>query len=173
MVWQMSDRRKKVIQPGEPGVLTDALRREIAEVQKRYPTQQAALLPAMLAVQRQVGYISSKAIVELADLLELSAASVLDALSFYSHLFREPVGRHVVVVCRGLSCELCGAAELLSALKRKLSIAEHGTTGDKRFTLIAEECLGACERAPYLLIDEDAYGPVRAEDLDSILSQYK
>lgn len=172
MVWDAIDRRDAIISADEAPVLTDALREAIFNLRDRYPTREATLLPAMLLVQREFGCVSPKAVMELAEMLDMPAASVLDAMSFYSHLFSHPVGRHVIVVCRGLSCELCGAEELLSALKQKLAIEEHQTTADGRFTIIAEECLGACERAAYLLIDDDMHGPVRADRLDDILDAY-
>ncbi|NLX06526.1 MAG: NAD(P)H-dependent oxidoreductase subunit E [Phycisphaerae bacterium] len=172
MGWKALNRREKQVGPGDGPVLTEGLRGRIAEFRRQYPTNQSALLPTLLAVQEEAGYVSERAVEEVAAALELAPATVMDTLSFYSHLWRGPKGRHVVMVCRGLSCEVCGGEDLLGELKRKLKIGEHETTADGRFTLITEECMGACEKAPYMLVDGDGYGPVRKDELDGILSRY-
>jgi len=172
MVWSTLDRRTSQARPEESAVLSKELRRQIELAAERYPVKRGALLPALHLVQKYCGHISDRAMVELAGLLEISPSEVLDALTCYSHLHRQPLGRHMILVCRGLACEVCGSGELLAALKQKLGIDEDQTTLDGRFTLKAEECMGACDKAPYLTVDWESYGPVKIDQLETILSKY-
>jgi NADH-quinone oxidoreductase subunit E len=98
----------------------------------------------------------------------------LDAVAtFYSFIFRRPVGRHVILVCDSISCWVMGYNPLLDVLKTKFEISFGETTADKRFTLLPISCLGACDRAPAMMVDEDLYGPVTPELMDGILGKYK
>ncbi len=153
-------------------VLTDELRRQIAEELGHYPSKQAGLLSALRMVQAKYRHVSQQAIEEIAELLEITPAEVLDGMTCYSHFWTHSQDRHTLMVCRGLGCEVCGGSELLETLKKKLGIEEHQTTPDGRFTLLTEECMGACEKAPYMLIDFEQHGPVRLKELDRILEKY-
>ncbi len=172
MVWDVLNRRKEVVRPDEPPAITETARDEIQKIIKKFPTTRAALLPALHEIQETNGYISTQAMIEIAEILQIPPADVFDTMSLYNHLSPRPKGRYMIMVCRGITCDICGAANLLETLKKKFGIEEHETTADGKFTLMAEDCLGGCEKAPYLLINEDAYGPVRPEDLDQILSNY-
>jgi NADH-quinone oxidoreductase subunit E len=171
MVWEALDRRH-ASGAGPDKVLTDELRQQIAEEFTHYPSKQATLLSALRAVQNKYRHVSRQAMEEIAQVLEITPAEVLDCMTCYSHFWSQPQGRHLVMVCRGLGCEVCGGSELLEALKKKLGVNEHQTTPDGRFTLLTEECMGACEKAPYMLIDFEQVGPVRLEELDRILEKY-
>jgi NADH-quinone oxidoreductase subunit E len=98
----------------------------------------------------------------------------LDAVAtFYSFIFRKPVGRHVVQICDSMVCWTTGYNFLYGHLKQKLGVDFGETTPDNRFTLLPVSCLGACDRAPAILVDEDLYGPVMPESIDSILDKYE
>ena len=135
----------------------------------RYPSKRAALLPALHVVQETYGYISHRAMRDVAGLLEIAQADVLDTVSFYTHFWQEKKGAKVIVACRGLSCELMGAKEVNKAICDYLGIGEHETTPDGRYSFVTEECLGACEYAPCLLINEKLHKCVRPEDIPVLL----
>jgi NADH-quinone oxidoreductase subunit E len=168
MVWEAKNRLESTVTDDKP-VLAKKLRSEIEELFKRYPSKRAALLPALHKVQGELGYLSDAAIIEIAELLELAPAEVLDTASFYDMYTRQERGRHLIGVCESLSCELCGCEDLLHALKEKLGIEPGQTTEDKKFTLITMQCLGACDFAPAMLVDETLYKTVSVEQLDEIL----
>ncbi|MBN1844331.1 MAG: NADH-quinone oxidoreductase subunit NuoE [Sedimentisphaerales bacterium] len=168
MVWQAETRQAPLTPPEEPA-LDDKLRRQIRAMFKQYPTKRAVLLPALHRIQQQHRCLSPQALAEVAELLELSPAEVMDTASFYDMYSTTPRGRHVIGVCESLSCELCGGGELLTALRDKLGVEPGQTTADGKFTLITMQCLGACDFAPAVLIDETLYKCVTTEQLDEIL----
>ncbi|UCD75847.1 MAG: NAD(P)H-dependent oxidoreductase subunit E, partial [Phycisphaerales bacterium] len=115
------------------------------------------------------GYIPHQAMIEIAVFLELQPADVLDTASFYEEFHTEPVGKHIIAVCQSVACEICGHEVLLDHLRRRLGIEPHQTTDDGKFTLLALECLGACDGAPCALIDDDRYDNLTIPRLDEIL----
>jgi NADH-quinone oxidoreductase subunit E len=106
---------------------------------------------------------------DIAELLEIPPADVLDTVSFYTHFWQHEKGTKLIVACRGLSCELMGAKEVNKAICEYLGINEHETTADLRYSFVTEECLGACEYAPCLLINEKLHKCVRPEDIPALL----
>ena len=136
-------------------VLDADLRKAIQACLPRYPTKQAATLPALHLVNERLGYVPPQAVVEVAELLELAPAQVQDALSFYGFFKQDkPQGRYRVWVCRSVVCAACGGEELLSYFSEKLGIKPGETTPDGRVTLEFSECLGVCDAAPVILINE-------------------
>ena len=168
MVWEAKTRLEATPSDDKP-VLAKNLRSEIKASCKQYPTKRAALLPALHKVQDELGFLSDPAVVEIAELLELAPAEVLDTATFYDMYTRQERGRHLIGVCESLSCELCGCEDLLHALKEKLGIEPGQTTEDQNFTLLTMQCLGACDFAPAMLIDETLYKTVSVAELDGIL----
>jgi NADH-quinone oxidoreductase subunit E len=152
-----------------PG-LSAAAKEKIRAFFPRYPTRRAVLLPALHIAQDESGYVSLRAMREIAALLEVPAANVMELVTFYTHFWTKPRGRKTIVVCRSLTCELLGEPALLAALENKLGIREHETTSDGEYSLMTEECLAACEHAPCMLINEKLHKCVRVEDLDRILA---
>ena len=140
--------------------LTENMRAQIVELLPRYPHKQAVTLPALHAVQDELRCVPRQAVAEIADMLELSPAEVQDTLSFYGFFRHEttPLGRHRLWVCRSLSCMLRGGEELLVALCEKLGIKPGDTTSDGKVTVEFAECLGMCEGAPCLLMDDECHG---------------
>jgi NADH-quinone oxidoreductase subunit E len=140
--------------------LTENMRAQIVELLPRYPHKQAVTLPALHAVQDELRCVPRQAVAEIADMLELSPAEVQDTLSFYGFFRHEttPLGRHRLWVCRSLSCMLRGGEELLVALCEKLGVKPGDTTSDGKVTVEFAECLGMCEGAPCLLMDDECHG---------------
>ena len=112
--------------------------------------QRGRLLPALHIVQETYGYVSHRAMRDVAELLEIAPSQVLDTATFYTHFWKHPKGKKVIVSCRSLSCELMGASEVNEAIARKLGVGEHGTSEDGAYSFVTEECLGACDHAPCL-----------------------
>ena len=126
------------------------------EVVTRYPPEQrrSAVLPALYLAQGQQGYITANAIRHVAELLGITRADVEDVVSYYTMFYTRPVGKYVVNVCRTLSCAINGAERVTEALTAKLGIKPGETDASGTFTLMEVECLGACDRAPALMVND-------------------
>ena len=170
MSWRTIDRRTVDEEHLGPA-LSDAVLAKIRTFFPRYPTRRAVLLPALHIAQDALGYVSLRAMRQIAELLELPPAAVMDVVSFYTHFWTHPKGRKTIVLCRSLTCELMGGGAVLAALEARLGIREHQTTPDGEYSLMTEECLAACEHAPCMLINEKLHKCVRVEDLDRILAE--
>jgi NADH-quinone oxidoreductase subunit E len=136
-------------------------------------TRASASVDALNIIQRHRGWVSDEAIKDVAALLDMTTDELDAVATFYSFIFRRPVGRHVILVCDSISCWVMGYNPLLDVLKTKFEVSFGETTADKRFTLLPISCLGACDRAPAMMVDEDLYGPVTPELMDGILEKYK
>lgn len=123
----------------------------------RYPTRQAALLPALWLAQREFGWISPAAEEYVAELMELPPAHVHAVVSFYSMFYRAPVGRWHLEVCANLSCRLRGADRIVACISRKLGIAPGQSSADGKFTFSLVECLASCATAPALQLNHERY----------------
>jgi NADH-quinone oxidoreductase subunit E len=136
------------------------------------PDRRSACIEALKTVQRHRRWIDDEALADVAAYLGLSTAELEGVASFYNLLFRRPVGRHVILLCDSVSCWLLGNEPLKQALIARLGASFGEVTTDDRFTALPIQCLGACDRAPALMIDEDLHGPIAARDLDSLLARY-
>lgn len=140
-------------------VLSDELRNRICAEFPKYPNRRAVTLPALHIVHDAMRAVSTAAIEDIAELLELHPSEVHDTMSFYNFFKDEkhPLGEHRVWVCRSISCMLRGGEELLEKLSRKYGVHPGHTGKDGKFTLEFAECLGACEGAPCMLVNEDCH----------------
>lgn len=139
---------------------------------EHFEQPQAAVIEALKIVQRRHGWVPDGAIRAVAETLSVRPGDVEGVATFYSLIFRQPVGRHVILVCDSSSCFLTGYERLRDAFSRALGIEYGQTTDDGRFTLLPVCCLGACDRGPAVMIDEDTYGPVEPEDVAELLEAY-
>jgi NADH-quinone oxidoreductase subunit E len=123
---------------------------------QRYPAdrKRSAVLPALYLVQHQQGFITGSAMRYVAGLLDITPADVEDVVSYYTMFYTKPVGTYVINVCRTLSCALNGAERVTEALSAKLGIAPGQTDASGTFTLQEVECLGACDRAPVIMVND-------------------
>jgi len=133
----------------------------------RYPSKQAVTLPALHIVNERLRYVPLQAVVEIAQLLDLTPAQVQDTLSFYGYFKQDqPHGRCRMWVCRSISCALRGADDLLDHLSDTLHVQPGETTPDGRITLEYAECLGACEHAPCILANDQLVKSVSSQQVD-------
>ena len=155
--------------------LSDELRQRIQAYLPRYPSKQAVTLPALHLVQDELRCVPREAIKEIADLLDLSPAEVYDTMTFYG-FFREednPLGKTRIWVCRSLACMLRGGEELLGHLCEKLNVQPGGKSADGTVTIEFAECLGMCENAPCLLVNDELEGVVNPEKADQLLDRLR
>ncbi len=136
-------------------------------------TKASASVDVLNIIQRHRGWVSDEALQDAAAVLEMTPDELDAVATFYSFIFRRPVGRHVILICDSISCFVMGYNPLLDLLKTKLGISFGETTEDERFTLLPISCLGACDRAPAMMVDGDLHGPVTTEMLGKILENYK
>ncbi|RZK98636.1 MAG: NADH-quinone oxidoreductase subunit NuoE [Pedobacter sp.] len=137
------------------------------------PYKKAGIIEALKIVQRERGWISDESVEELAAYLDMSAAEVDSVATFYNLTFRKPVGRHLILLCDSITCFVMGYQELYKELQKILEISFGETTSDNRFTLLPNACLGCCDGAPSLMIDENLYRNVTKTNLETILNQYR
>ena len=153
--------------------LTEEFKAKAEKICARYPKRDAALIPVLLEVQKEAGYVAEEAMDELAKFLALPYARVKAVVTFYTMFNRAPAGKYHLHVCRNISCHMAGAPGLLSRLRAKLGIGEGETTRDGLFTLSAVECLGACGAAPVMQVNEDYFENLTGEKLDALLEDLK
>ena len=154
-------------------MLTVEERQEIEMELMRYPTRQAVCIDAMRIVQRHRGWVSDESIRDIGELLEMSPADLDGVATFYNLIFRKPVGRHVVMLCNSVSCWIIGYERMREHLISRLGIQFGETTPDNRFTLLPIVCLGACDHAPAMLVDNELHTDLNADRIDRVLEAYK
>jgi NADH-quinone oxidoreductase subunit E len=150
--------------------LSQALRAEIEELTTHYPHRQAALIPALHRCQEEHGgWLSPEVLEALAELLGLEPIEVYGIASFYPMFHLRPVGKHVVGICRNISCDLRGAEELIDKVCQLTGARPGGTSPDGRFSVELLECQGACTAAPMLDLDGTYHENLDAERVEQIL----
>jgi NADH-quinone oxidoreductase E subunit len=137
----------------------------------KYPRKRSALIPSLQLAQKEAGYLSSEVIVEIARMFDLSPNEVNEVASFYTMLYKKPVGKYVIQVCTNISCMLCDAEKIMDHLIKRLGIKPGETSADRKFTLIEVECLGSCGTGPVVQINEDYYEDLTTERMDQILDR--
>ena len=151
-------RSDRVLLPkGEPFAYTKERAAELEEICGKYPPERrkSAVLAALYLVQDQQGYLTASALRHVAEFLRITPAEVEDVATYYVMFFRERVGTYVLQVCRTLSCALAGAERVTEALSEKLGIKPGETDPSGMFTLLEFECLGACDRAPIVMVNNE------------------
>ena len=149
----------------------------VATIEKqrdRYPQPRSAILPALWAVQHEVGHLSPEAMGEVASLLRVAPSEVEAVSTFYSMYFQKPHGRHEVLVCINVSCGLRGADDIVGHLERTLGCASGETSADGEFTWASTvECLGACGGAPAMQVDHHFHEDLTPERVDDVLARVR
>jgi NADH-quinone oxidoreductase subunit E len=154
-------------------LLTTEEQAEIKEELAHYPNKQAVSIDAMLIVQRHRGWVSDENIRDIAQLLEMSTADLDGVATFYNLIRRKTVGRHVALICDSVSCWIMGCDRVRDQLCTRLGTTLGGSTADGRFTLLPVVCLGACDHAPAMMIDDDLHTNLDEQHIEHILEQYR
>jgi NADH-quinone oxidoreductase subunit E len=152
-------------------VLTEEEKREIEEELKHFTHRQAACVEALKIVQRHRGWVSDE-IRGIAELLGMTTDELDAVATFYSFIFRRPVGKHIILICDSISCWIMGYDIVREHLKKRIGIGLGETSADGQFTLLPVSCLGACDHAPAMMIDDELYPDLTIEKIDSILNGY-
>jgi NADH-quinone oxidoreductase subunit E len=154
-------------------MLSDALKRKFDQVIARYPLKRSAMVPLLLYAQDEVGYVSEEVIQEVARRIQVRPIEVVEVVSYYSLLHRQPIGQYNLQVCTNISCLLRGGQEILEHCKKRLGIGHKQTTPDGKFSLEEVECLGACCGAPAMQVNYDYYENLTPEKLDALIEKLK
>ncbi len=147
-------------------------RTAITHAMDHYEDSRAASIEALKIVQKRHGWVPDGAIPVIAGVLGIPASDIEGVATFYNLIFRRPVGRHVIKICDSVACFLTGGDEVKDALSRHLTIGLGETTADGRYTLLPICCLGACDKGPVLMIDDDTHGDVAPEAVPQLLERY-
>lgn len=153
-------------------MLTTSEKEQIEKEIRQVPVKKAACIEALKIVQEHRRWVSDEGIRDVADILEMSPEEVDSVATFYNLIFRQPVGRHIILLCDSISCYVMGYRALHQQLVQLLGIQYGQTTPDGRFTLLPNPCLGTCDHAPALMVDNDLYRDLGAGELASILEKY-
>ena len=155
-------------------VFAGKVREELQGILSRYPTKQAALLPALWVVQRERGWISDRNMTEVAEALGVTPAYVKGVVTFYTMYHQHPVGRNFVQVCTTSPCNICGAEGVVKAFLEQTGAADPGATSpDGKWTIIEVECLGACGFATPVLINDDFIENVTPDRVAELVKKYR
>jgi NADH-quinone oxidoreductase subunit E len=167
---------RKLVDEGEPFAFTPERRATLDNLLSKYPPdrKRSAVLAALYLVQDQQGYLTASAMRHVAPILDLTPAEVDDVATYYVMFYKQRVGKYVLQVCRTLSCALNGAERVTEALSEKLGIRVGETEPSGMFTLVEFECLGACDRAPIVMINNEYWHEcVRPEDAGRLVDEIR
>lgn len=157
----------------DPQMLSETTRQKIESLIDKYPHRRSALIPSLQLAQDEIGYLPPDAVGELASIFEMTPNQVYEVASFYTMMYKRPVGKYVIQVCTNISCMLCDSEAVLAHLEKRLGIRPGETTPDKKFTLMEVECLASCDTAPVAQINEDYHEHLTTEKIDQILDLLK
>ena len=154
-------------------MLTIDEKKEILKEAEQYPYPAVACIDALKIVQYHRGWVSDESVKDIALLLRISNEEVDGVATFYSRIYRAPVGRNVILICDSISCMVMGYEPIYDYISKKLGISFGETTSDGRFTLLPVSCLGDCDHAPAMMINNDHYNKLKIEKIDELLGNYK
>ena len=153
-------------------VLSDSERSAIEHELHHYEDSRAASIGALKIVQEARGWVPDGAIAAIGAIIGIPASDVEGVATFYSQIFRQPVGRHIIRVCDSMVCYIGGHESVVSSIQQKLGIGLGETSSDGRFTLLPVCCLGNCDKAPALMIDDHTFGDVQPDGVAKLLENY-
>jgi NADH-quinone oxidoreductase subunit E len=154
-------------------MLTDEMKQRIKAEIETCPNKRCACIDAMLVVQSSLGWISDDSLKAIADFLDMTIDELDSVATFYNHIYRKPVGRHIILICNSVSCWIMGFGSILDYFTQHLGIQMGETTQDGRFTLLPVECLGACDRAPAIMIDGELFWDLDRTKIQTLLGSYR
>jgi NADH-quinone oxidoreductase subunit E len=154
-------------------MLKEEEKKEILEEVKQYPYPAAACIDALKIVQHHRGWVSDESVRDIAKILMMSNEDVDGVATFYSRIYRKPVGRNVILICDSVSCMIMGYGSIYDYLSKRLGISFGETTIDGRFTLLPISCLGDCDHAPAMMINEDHFNNLTVNMVDKLIGSYE
>ena len=154
-------------------MLKEEEKKEIEQEVSKLPRRNAAGLEALRIVQEHRGWISDESVSDISQFLGMTPAEIDSLATFYNLIYRKPVGRHVILLCDSISCWIQEQDTLSAFFRNHLGIEFGQTTEDGRFTLLPVACLGACEKAPAMMVDEDLHVHLDGEKIKKILEKYR
>ena len=152
---------------------SETLTKKLNAIVSKSETKRSALIPALREIQNEYGYLSAQSMEEAATMLEISPSSVQNVATFYTMFFTEPAGKHIVWVCRTLSCALRGAEHVEHYMCDKLGIKTGETTPDGKITLMEAECLASCGTAPVMLVDNTLEENLTKARVDQVIQDLR
>jgi NADH-quinone oxidoreductase subunit E len=149
-------------------MLTEEERSEIEAELEHYAQKRAVCIDALKIIQRHRGWVSDEGILDLAEFLEMTPDELDSVATFYNLIFRKPVGRHVILICDSVSCWIMGYDSIREHLTTRLGIKLGETSSDRQFTMLPIPCLGVCDHAPAMMIDDELYQDLSPQKVDQI-----
>jgi NADH-quinone oxidoreductase subunit E len=152
---------------------SETLTKKLNAIVSKSETKRSALIPVLREIQNEYGYLSAQSMEEAANMLGISPSSVQNVATFYTMFFTEPAGKHIVWVCRTLSCALRGAEHVEHHMCEKLGIKTGETTPDGKITLMEAECLASCGTAPVMLVDNTLEENLTIARVDQVIQELR
>ncbi|MEW6664378.1 MAG: NADH-quinone oxidoreductase subunit NuoE [Thermodesulfobacteriota bacterium] len=154
-------------------MLPNPIRERLVSAIQKSPHPRELVVDVLYALQRHYGYLSDQAVLEAAELLDMSVIEIEELATFYDYIYREPVGKYVIHACDSIVCWMQGYESVMQYLSTKLGIPVGGTTADGLFSLLPAGCIGYCDHAPAMLINGEPFGPLTPETIDAILDRLR
>jgi NADH-quinone oxidoreductase E subunit len=146
--------------------------RNVSEILDKY-SDKKELMPALQEIQKEFGYLSEENLVLLSKKIDVPLSHISGVATFYNWFKLKPIGKYHVAICRGTACHVNNSEQLLHFLEKKLKINAGGLTEDKTFSLECVNCIGACAKAPAMMINDTVYGELTEKKIDQILEELK
>ena len=150
--------------------LTEEEIKEIEHEMELYPDRQAVGLEALKIVQKHQGWVSDESLLAISKYLDLPVADLESVATFFNLVYRQPVGKNVILFCNSVSCWIMGCDDMRTHINAKLGVDFGGTTEDGTFTFLPVPCLGDCDRAPVMMIGDDLHRNLTSEKINQIIS---
>ena len=154
-------------------LFSDKALKEFESYKAIFDNPKSALIPTLYLAQKEFGYLSDEVVQYIGSLMDMTPAKIMEVASFYTMLHKKPIGKYEIQVCLNITCHMMKAPNVYEHLKKKLSIDTGETTQDKKFTLNRVECLGACDKAPAIRINNKYHYQVTSEKMDKLLGECK
>jgi NADH:ubiquinone oxidoreductase subunit E len=161
-----------LVHPHHPDI-TDDMWDRVDTIIKRYQGRPGAIIAVLRECQEVVGYLPNALMDHISRGLNLPSSSVFGVATFYSFFSLTPKGRHFIKVCMGTACYVKGIKETMERIQEAYKIKEGGTTEDRRFTMEAVRCIGACGLAPVMVVNDDVHGAIASEEVIDVLEKYE
>lgn len=153
--------------------LTEAEISEIEHEIRLYPDKQAVGLEALKIVQKYQGWVSDESILAISKYLDIPVSDLESVATFFNLVYRQPVGKNVILFCNSVSCWIMGSEDMRSHINDRLGLDFGGTTEDGVFTFLPVPCLGDCDKAPVMMVGDDLHRNLTQEKIDQIFADYR